>query len=244
MMSLRSVGIETFIPSLGRWEEATTQKFLHPDDAVFVVRESEKEQYENCGHKVIAYSDSEISNLSKTRQRILDDCQSDMCLQLDDDITALFYRTQEVLVGMDSEDWHNEIIRAFQIIKDLGLGMFSVYQMPSADIRLYNRPFSFIGASGAVIGYYKPNLKARYDEKIDIKQDADFVLQELLLNRIVLIVHYWSVEHETDKNKGGQQVGKNSEKLYRNVEYIKAKWGEKIYDFDFDKNVTKIKVKR
>lgn len=244
MMSLRSVGIETFIPSLGRWEEATTQKFLHPDDAVFVVRESQKEQYESCGHKVIAYPDSEISNLSKTRQRILDDCKSDMCLQLDDDINKLYYRTQEVSTEMTPEDWYNEIIRAFHIIEDLGLGMFSVSQLSWGDPRRYNKPFSFIGASGTVIGYYKPNLKAIYDEKIDIKQDTDFVLQELLLNRIVLIVQYWIVEHDTDKKAGGQQVGKNSEKLYRNVEYIKAKWGEKIYDFDFDKNVTKIKVKR
>jgi len=244
MMSLRSVGIETFIPSLGRWEEATTQKFLHPDDALFVVRESQKEQYEKCGHKVIAYPDSEISNLSKTRQRILDDCKSDMCLQLDDDINVLYSRTQEVLTNMDPENWHNEIIRAFQLLEDLGLGLFSVCQTPRADIRQYNRPFTFFGAAGAVMGFYKPNLKAVFDEKIEVKQDADFVLQELLLNRIVLIVQYWAVDHDTDTNKGGQQIGKNVERLYRNVEYIKAKWGEKIYDFDFDKNVTKIKVKR
>ena len=97
---------------------------------------------------------------------------------------------------------------------------------------------------------FLPNLKKlgspclNFDEKIEVKQDADFVLQELLHNRIVLIIQYWAVDHNTDTTKGGQQIGKNVERLYRNVEYIKAKWGEKIYDFDFDKNVTKIKVKR
>lgn len=244
MTSLRSAGIETFIPSLGRWDDAVTQKLLHPDDALFVVRKSQKEKYEQCGHKVVAYPDNEISNLSKTRQRILDDCESDRCLQLDDDISGLYYRTQEVLTDMEPEAWYNEIVRAFQIIEDLGLGLFSVYQMPGGDIRHYNKPFSFIGSGGAVMGYYKPNLKAVYDEKIDIKQDADFVLQELLHNRIVLIVQYWAVDHQTDTNKGGQQVGKTSDKLYQNVEYIKAKWGEKVYDFNFDKNVTRFKVKR
>lgn len=244
MMSLRSVGIETFIPSLGRWDEATTQKFLHPDDALFVVRESQKEQYKKCGHKVVAYPDEEISNLSRTRQRILDDCKSNMCLQLDDDIDKLYFRTQEVLTDMPSEDWYNEIVRAFQLIEDLGLGMFSISQISSADIRHYNKPFNLVGTSGAIIGYYKPNLKAVYDEKIDIKQDADFVLQELLHNRIVLIVQYWAVGHNTDTKSGGQQTHKNSEKLYRNVEYIKAKWGEKVYDFNFESNTTKFKVKR
>ena len=244
MTSLRSVGIETFIPSLGRWDGAETQKLLHPDDALFVVRESQKGQYEKHGHRVVAYPDDEISNLSKTRQRILDDCKSDRCLQLDDDISGLYYRTQEVLTDMDPEAWYNEIVRAFQIIEDLGLGLFSVYQMPGGDIRHYNKPFSFIGSGGAVMGYYKPNLKGKYDFNIDVKEDTDFVLQELLVNRIILVIQYWAVDHDTDTKKGGQQVGKTSDKLYRNVEYIKAKWGEGIYDFDFDKNVTRFKVKR
>ena len=244
MKSLRSVGIETFIPSLGRWEEAVTQKFLHPDDSVFVVRESEKDHYQGKGHTVVSYPDKEISNLARTRQKIIDDCQSDMCLQLDDDISALYFRTQEVLVQMPPESWREELVRAFQLIRDLVIGMFSVYQMPGGDIRHYNKPFSCVGVSGAVIGYYKPNLKGRYDPNIDIKQDTDFVLQELLVNRIILVVQYWAVDHDTDTNRGGQQIGKTSDKLYRNVEYIKAKWGEGVYDFNFDRNVTRFKVKR
>ena len=153
-----------------------------------------------------------------------------MCLQLDDDIKVLYSRTQEVLTNMDPEDWYNEIIRAFQLLEDLGARLFSVCQTPRADIRQYNKPFTFFGTAGAVMGFYKPNLKAVFDEKIGgQEQDADFVLQELLLNRIVLIVQYWAVDHDTDTNKGGQQVGKNSEKLYRNVEYIKAKWGRGRY---------------
>ena len=244
MKSLRSFGIEPYIPSCGRWEIATTQKLLHEDDAVFVVRESQKEQYEAKGFRVKSYPDEEINSLTKVRQKIIDDCPSDYCLQLDDDITEVHARTQEVRVQMENEDFWNELLRAFCIIDDLKIGVFTIGQEPSGDIRKYNRPFSFVGTGGTILGFNKPCLKARYDPNVGSKVDTDFILQELLYNRIVLVIHYFGVSHDVDILPGGQQFRKTSQEVYRSVEYLKAKWSDKIYDFNFDSNTSKIKVKR
>ena len=76
-----------------------------------------------------------------------------------------------------------------------------------------------------------------------IKEDTDFVLQELLQNRIIIIPDYFGMQNQYDKNAGGNNENKNLRALNQTVEYMKNKWG-KYYDHNFRTNQSRINVKR
>lgn len=240
MTSLSKSGIRVFIPSYKRHESCITQRLFLEDDYTFVVRESERKKYEPLGN-IVSFPDKEIDSLPKVRQKIIDECDTDYCLQVDDDIEYFAYKNKNNYWKLDREQLYDEILRNFQILEDLELGMWSL--TPLMDVRKYHAEYLFKGVAGGVVGFNKKYFIGKYDPELFTRVDMDVELQELLVNRIIIIPDYLGMKQLRDTNKGGNNVKKNTRRLYEVNEYMKLKWG-KYYSYNPKNNVSSIKVKR
>ena len=230
-----------YVPSYKRWNKLHEKKLLDNMYVTYVVRESEKQHYEGENVNCIAVEDSKINSLGKVRQWIIDNAKEDVVIQIDDDVKKLCYCLKEnYIVIEDSETIINELVRISQILIDLKLGMASLTM--TADVRKHISEFLWKGIIGGINWYNRSAVKGKYEGEL-IKVDTDFVLQELLHNRIIIVPDYMGMVSEHDRNAGGNNTSKTYERLVNDNNYLKLKWG-KNYDFDYKKNQSKVVVKR
>lgn len=239
--SSKEVPFGIYIPSYNRAEAITTLELV--PSATLVVRESQKEIYQrsNPDTKIWAVEDSSINSLAKVRQYIIDNAPEDLIVQIDDDIGAFKYVNKTVAQLVPQDMVLTELMRIAQILYDLKLGFASVNV--TLDTRKYQCEFQFKGIIGGVCWFNRKHLKSHYDEKTWAKEDTDFVLQELLNNRIIIVPAYFGMVALYDRNAGGNNDNKSIGRLRKTVEYMKQKWGGH-YDHDFNSNQSKIKAKR
>lgn len=237
---MKSVGI--YVPSCKRSDQIKTYYVV--DNCTYVVRESEKEEYIRAGidpSRLWSVKDELISSLPMTRQYIIDNSKEDIVIQLDDDIEKFGYVNHNNIIYCEKDQIVDELYRIAQIVDDLHLGVGSVQQ--TIDVRKYNQEFKFKGIIGVVMIFDKEYLKGKYDTNNKTKGDIDFELQELLHNRIVIQSNYFCPVAKQDKNAGGANVGKTKQSIKNVIDYMKTKWGKYI-DFDYQRNLIKVKVKR
>lgn len=213
----KTVGI--YVPSYKRSDRIMTWNVLN--DCTYVVRESEEAAYREAGiTKILTAPDEEINSLAKVRQWIIDNTPEDIVIQCDDDISRMIYKGKNNKVEIADKDVIDmEFERVAQILSDLRLGFASCTM--TGDVRKFNAEFLFKGITGGICWFNKECLKSRFDNMTYIKEDTDFVLQELLQNRIIIIPDYFGMQNEYDKNAGGNNENKNSRALNQTVEYMK-----------------------
>lgn len=234
----KTIGI--YVPSYKRSGAIITDHLLN--SCTYVVRKSEEELYKAAGvRKVLAVEDELICSMSKVRQWIIDQTPEDIVIQLDDDISQIMYRLEDQTVIEDKDVIDMEFVRIAQILEDLHLGFAAL--TVTAKPWSYTQEFQFAGLCGGIYWFDKEWYKAKMDEKADVKEDTDKVLQELLHNRIIIIPKYLAMTAGIDTNEGGDNVNKNMRKIIECNEYMRLKWG-RYYEFDERKNTPKIAVKR
>ena len=236
----KTVGI--YVPSYKRYDKILTANNV--GGCTYVVRESEADKYTEAlpaKTKIIAAKDTEINSLGKVRQWIIDNTEEDIVIQLDDDIQLFCYELKNNYEPIKEKDIIiNELLRIAQIIDDLRLGMASMSM--TTDVRKHSSEFIFKGVTGIVNWFNKEHIKGIYETEI-IKVDLDFMLQELLHNRIIIVPDYLGVKGTYDKNAGGNNTNKTKQRLIDANNYFKMKWG-RYFDFDYKTNQSKVRVKR
>ena len=161
------------------------------------------------------------------------------------DIKRFCYRLDNytAITAENYPDWKertcDEILRIGQLLYDLNLGL--AFDNPQMALYVYDKEFCFKGMPGHVRWINKKALKARYDLKDPAISDVDMMLQELLMNRVVLLPKYFHSYGIQASNEGGTTIDSRKNYEYRCA--MKNKWG-KYYEFDFRKNTAKINVKR
>ena len=238
----KTVGI--YVPSCKRYDNIITANTV--GKCTYVVRESEKDKYRDAlplrgGVKIISVKDDCINSLGKVRQWIIDNSKEDIVIQLDDDIEFFAYGLKNNYETIKDKDVVLlELLRVAQIIDDLNLGMASLTM--TIDVRKRSNEFIFKGVTGIVNWFNKECIKGKYETEI-IKVDLDFMLQELLLNRIIIIPDYLAVKGSYDKNTGGNNTNKTKQRIIDANNYLKIKWG-KYFDFNYKSNQSKVLVNR
>jgi hypothetical protein len=235
----KSLGI--YVPSYRRSDKIMTQDVLN--ECTYVVRKSEEAAYRSAGVlKIWAIEDELINSFPKVRQYIIDNAPEDIIVQIDDDMQKFSYANQMNIEWITDKDIIDaELERVAQILEDLQLGFASLNM--TIDVRKYNKEYAFKGLIGGVCWYNKEFLKGKYDEKVKLKADIDFELQELLKNRIIIIPEYLRKLHKYDTNAGGNTDVKNSVSVRGNVDYLRIKWGYH-FSFNYESNVAKVNVER
>ena len=230
-----------YVASYHRANETKVHKLL--EYCTYVVRESEAEAYRNAGiESVWGIPDEKINSFGKVQNYIIENAPEDIVCVLDDDIEAFAYCLEKCEDIKDIVTPTRELERWGQLMADLDIGLAGsriVIALPYG----YTGELNFQAMIGPIRFYNRAKVKARY-VMIQFFSDTDFVLQELLENRIILRPNYFGGRAKIETNKGGmntRRTKKVQEDCFNN--YMKPKWG-KYVNFDTKKNITIISVRR
>lgn len=231
--------IGMYCPSYARAETTTTFKIL--PELTYVVRKSEEQAYRNAGvEKIWAVEDSEIDNLCKVSNYIIDNAPENIIFTVDDDVDSFMYRLEDNVKIPDHETIISEIERIAQLVLDLNIG-FCAEDAAIAPWN-YTSEFQFKGTTGAMRWFNKYAYKSRFREEVYHNCDLDVMLHELLVNRVTLKPMYFMVNAKTDTNAGGNSSKTRKEQQDSALE-MKRQWG-KYFDYNWKTNKPKIKVDR
>ena len=127
------------------------------------------------------------------------------------------------------------------MIYDLDIGLS--FGSPNNSPYVYNQEFCWYGIPGAFKIINRKVIKARMDSTVYRNVDIDYVLQEVLVNRICLDAKWFCIKGYRDKdtNKTGSVYTKKN--IENSIDKMKIKWG-RHFQYDEKKNVPKIFVKR
>ena len=230
-----------YIPSYRRSDRIMTHNLV--EYSTYIVRKSEEELYKAKGVNVLAVEDSLIVGIPAVQNWLIENAPEDVICILDDDLTHFFYRTDvtQKLGEDDKETITAEIERLAQLAYDLEIG--HVVTTRKGDPKSYTRPFSFSGIQGTLKIINRAKCKSRFCE-IDFLNDVDFMLQELMRNRIILLSEYFSDVNIMDVNAGGSNVTKSAARFHVAVEQMKLKWGKYYEPAVGTERVGRIKVVR
>jgi len=230
-----------YIPSVGRYERGviTGKWFENPKH---IVRKSQEQLYINAGFpNVIGVEDEEINQYSKVYNWIVDNAEEDVVAIVDDDVKNFIYRLERNYSIDDVETCQAEFERLAQLIYDLDIGVAFGSATPTPYV--YTSEFGWYGIPGAFKVVNRKCIKARMDTELPRNTDIDYVLTELLLNRVCLNAKYLVDNPQEDDITNTTGSSYNREDIAASVEMMKAKWG-KYFDYNANKNVPKILVNR
>jgi hypothetical protein len=227
-----------YVISYNRADTTTTYKNL--EYCTYVVRKSQEQAYSKLGVPLLAVDDDLISSGVKVLNYLLDNAPEEVIAVLDDDIDKFVYRLDKNVTIDNPVDVNIELERLAQLLVDLDIGLLGV---PVRSIPYgYIAEFNFAGLIGPVRIYNRPKIKSRYND-MPFFGDTDFVLQELLHNRIILRPNYFCADAQIETNAGGDNSYRTKHIQENQYRLMKAKWGKHI-SFNSKRNITQIHVKR
>lgn len=219
----------------------------------YVVREEEAHLYREAGidnllvipKNAVTSTGCFIFNWVTTFFWIIENTPEDVLCILDDDIKSFLYRLDTAdNIRKDFKDYKKvateEIERIAQLLVDLNLGF--ACDSPQRALYQYTSEFKFLGTPGSVRWVNKSCFKSECRPEDDAASDVDIVMQELLKNRIILQPRYFLGENIMYTNEGGSDQFTSEDNRQYHIA-MKNKW-RKYFDFDYKRNIVKIKVKR
>ncbi|MCA9497125.1 MAG: hypothetical protein KC589_09340 [Nanoarchaeota archaeon] len=226
-----------YVISYNRWNEINTYKFV--PTSTYVVRKSQEENYKKAGIKKIwAVEDDLIDSWVNVMNYVVENAKENNIVIMDDDIIGFSYVHKIADWIEDTEIIRDELERISTIIYDLelGHGLFNF----TPDARKYSQEFAFHGTGGSVYFFNREKVKSKFFNEAYAVADAEFQLQELLENRIVIYPQY--ITSKSNYNQGSNTQKRTLQKVNDSILWTKRKWG-KYFDVN-EKWKTKIKIKR
>lgn len=226
--------IRYFVPSYKRAKAQKTMNFL--SKAELLVDYDEYDEYIKYNpqfkDRIIRLPRGIQGNKSRVLNYMLDVLwkDEDAIVHLDDDIICLEAHEKD---GKDrrieDEDEFYELCENFCLLGkewDCPIWGLSINSDPlSYDEFKPFRLHAYI--NGGILGYTK-KTDLRYDEELTIKEDIDFVLQNLKEFHKALRIEKYYLNVLAFTNKGGMQEFRNVEEEKRQFKRMQEKWGSKI----------------
>jgi hypothetical protein len=192
------------IPSKGRANKVKTLK--HLPSGVLFVPENEINAYKgfNSGSNVIGVP-IEIVGITKTRNWILENANSDSVVMVDDDVKACGF----VEIGEESakhkkikpETWVRECEKLFEVTRSIGFRIWGIATQSARRSVYPYRPFLFRSYVTASFMGICNESKIRFDESFPVKEDYEINLR--CVNEdggVVAARHiYWENSHWFDE---------------------------------------------
>lgn len=226
--------IGIYCPSYKRADGITTQLYLK--NALYVVCESQVDDYLRNNHKCWVVPDREQGNLCRIRNYILDNAKEEKILLLDDDLDYLgiwfgnkHKKLSGELAGEYIEIW-------FNMAEEMEVKYFGINCIQDKGSYREYTPFSFSSYIGGPFQGFL-NCPLRYDENLPLKEDYDMTLQVLNKYRKVLRInyaHYFAKQHS---NIGGCATYRTIKKEKEQFEKLQEKWGKNIIRKDKGKSM-------
>lgn len=233
---MEEIGI--YIPSYNRSKTIITHLLV--PSACFVVRKSQERDYREAGvTKIMSVEDDQINSWVNVMNYIVKNAPEKMIVTLDDDIEKFYYISDDAIEISDTETIEMELHRILQIMKDLEIGFGAM--MFDYDPKKYDKEFAFAGTLGAVYFFNRDKVIGQFNNEASAVADAEFELQELLVNRIALLPKYIAVRARF--NKGIATQNRTSSSVRDASIWTKQKWGKYFY-YDPIKNKTQLRITR
>lgn len=221
------------VPSYKRAGKVETIKSI-PSSNIFI-HKSEYEAYKKFYKKenLVVMPDGLKGNVAKVRNFILDYGEdATVTCMIDDDLLYLAYWENGESHPLALEKEVYDFIYKYSVIAmDLGVHLWGINVAPDQRFYPVDMPFKFIAYISASFScHIEPKL--RYDERFPLKEDYDFVLQNLNIYRRVLRVnkYYYVMKHQTQT--GGCATYRNVEREREQLFLLQKKWGKKIVRAD------------
>ncbi len=220
-----------YSPSYKRAKGVKTHKIL--PSVIYCVHEFEKEEYINLGYNVEVLPNKLKGNISRVRNYILENFVKEEGIIIDDDIEDILIwqnidgRAEQIKIeGLD--EW---IEKGFIMCKDLGAHLWGVNILGDKGSYREYTPFSTTSTiSASFMGFI--NNKLKFDEKLPLKDDYDFCINNLNEYRKILRFNNCSLVKKDHGNVGGCADYRNIARETEQINLLAKKWGARIVKFD------------
>ena len=207
--------------SRGRAGRTITQKVL-PKWVTFVVPESQEQQYRAHLSNPIMTCPDDTLGLGKTRNFVLDHVKTRMVAIFDDDIKCVRYIGGAQSRPLTPEEVVFVVCNMAQMTDDAGLHTFCFAQRNRMTFDPH-LPFALKGTCSGFIGII--DRKYRFMEN-KLKVDVDYILQNLLYDRVVFFEGRYALELYIDSNSGGSSLFRSEDKIKEERAILCKKWGK------------------
>ena len=217
-------------PSYKRSSSCFTQKYIKK--CLYVVMESEAEEYLKNGHKIMVCPDSAQGNVSRIRNWILENSPKKNLVILDDDIKSFGRFNGNKPKKMNEEEFYEFLESAFILVEESGAKFWGVNCIGDKGSYREYTPFSLSNFIGGPFQGHILDHDLRYDESLPLKEDYDMVLQQLNKYRKVFrfnFIHYFAKMHE---NIGGCASYRTLDREKQQMKALRRKWGGDIIKVD------------
>ncbi len=195
------------------------------------VPETQAEAYRNnYGLEAIISIDPALDgNCAKKNNAILNYSDCKRTLILDDDINRICYFEDGDRIGMDPDSFKAMIEHHFRLAEDAGVKLWGINQTSDPMAYRTMTPFSFLAPIlGPFNGHIDPDL--RYDERVFLKEDYDFWLQNIQKYRRTLRSNKYHYFHAHGFGKaGGLSETRSMDLEHEHADRMVKKWGKKHF---------------
>jgi hypothetical protein len=207
-----------YIPSYKRAGGVSTVKYI--TESLIVIPESQYREYRKhyAKNKLIVIDDSGDGTVSRKRNSILDLCDQDRLVMMDDDLKKIFWIDSRESIA--ENEFYDLLAEGFDICGKYGAGLFG-FNWDAQPIHLDGKPITFNKIFFNTFGIVKSEI--RFDENLLRADDVDFWAQHTIRDRKTVRFNFIKTEYEIKgKNqKGGIdfKVETKKENLYLQKKY-------------------------
>jgi hypothetical protein len=232
--------MKVYSPSYKRAKGVKTHKTL--EGVVYCVHEFEAEDYIKLGHDIEVMPDSIKGNIARVRNYILDNYIGEKGLIIDDDIEGLKRwdikdgKPKQIIID-NPQEW---VEQGFDMCEDVGAKLWGINILGDKGSYREYSPLSLTNTiSASFMGFL--NNELRFDERLPLKDDYDYCLQNLNEYRKILRFNYASMVKKDHGNLGGCADYRTMKREKEQIRLLQKKWGNKIVKLDRTQRGKKIK---
>lgn len=233
--------MKIYAPSYKRAKGVKTHKII--PSIIYCVHEFEAQEYIDLGYNVEVMPDSVKGNIARVRNYILDNYIGDKGLIVDDDLEGIkrwdIKNGKPTQIKIDNlEEW---IEQGFLMCEESGARLWGINILGDKGSYREYSPFGLTNTvSASFMGFV--NNELRFDERLPLKDDYDYCLQNLNKYRKILRLNYACMVKKDHGNLGGCADYRTMSREMDQLKLLQKKWGKKIVKFDTTQRGKKIRT--
>jgi len=223
--------MKVYSPSYKRSGGVKTHKLI--PDVIYCVHEFEAKEYKDKGYNVEVMPDEVGGNIARVRNYMLKHFVKDKGIIIDDDIEALkiWSIENDLPKAKDIEDIQEFIEQGFDLCEQFGCKLWGLNIIGDKGSYREYTPFSLTNTiSGSFMGFINNDLI--FDERIPLKEDYDYCIQNINRYRKLLRLNYAYMSKRDHGNKGGCADYRTISREIQQLELLQKKWGKRIVKND------------
>ena len=223
--------VKIYAPSYKRADGVKTHRII--PNIIYCVGESEADQYIDKGYNVKVMPNEVNGNIARVRNYIVNNYIKDRGIMIDDDIESLkiWSIKNNKPICVDIDDIEEFIENGFNLCEQFGCRLWGLNILGDKGSYREYTPFSLTNTvSASFMGFL--NNELRFDERIPLKEDYDYCIQNINKYRKLLRLNYAHMIKKDHKNKGGCADYRTIEYEKEQLKLLQKKWGNKIVKND------------